>query len=150
MRRTQERLQSSLDQAHSCMLNKPAALGQDCPQGGRGLCASETSEPRLQSLVLTPSGSVSIVVRKWVAQRVHLPAWRTLAPQQRARSRSLFPLCKHHSSGSSGGNVSLDPTGFESRPMAILPPGILRPSSEAEGVLSRSTVGGNRGYSAWH
>lgn len=67
----------------------------------------------------------------------------TLAPPQCARPLSSHPLCELHSSGDSGGSVSLDRTGVESRPMTIPSPGILRPSSEAEAVLSHSTAEGN-------
>lgn len=47
--------------AHSCMLNKPAAR---TAHRADEASASETSVPRLRSLVLIPSRSVSAVVRE--------------------------------------------------------------------------------------
>lgn len=103
----------------ACLINKPL-LARTTHR------LDEASAPRLQSLVLMPRRSVSVALRS---------GWFSLFPSQPGGHWLLYTTpapysyflcanfkCFHEPSlGSSGGNAFLDPAGFGSRPMIILP-----------------------------
>lgn len=135
MRRTQERHQSTAEHIAACLINKPL-LARTTHRLGEASVLSEPSGPRLQSLVLMSSRSVSVALGSgWLSLFTSQPGGHWLLHPSPAPYPFLCAnfKCFHEPPlGSSGGNAFLEPAGFESRPMIILP--------------LCSTAGGRGGY----